>query len=97
MNAFIYVIRAQWVVLDYELARLYEVETAHLKCQVRHNMKRIEGEDFMFEVTREELLRYQIGNLKTVRGQCGKNESLRYLVEMPIAATYLELIQLLTF
>ena len=65
----IYVIRGQRVMLDFDLARLYEVETSQLKRQVRRNMERFEGEDFMFEVTREELLRCQIGTLNKGRGQ----------------------------
>ena len=65
----IYVIRGQRVMFDFDLARLYEVETAQLKRQVRRNMERFEGEDFMFEVTRDELLRCQIGTLNKGRGQ----------------------------
>jgi len=65
----IYVIYGQRVMLDFDLARLYEVETAQLKRQVRRNMERFEGEDFMFEVTRDELLRCQIGTLNKGRGQ----------------------------
>lgn len=60
----IYEIRGQRVMLDHDLAKLYGVETAQLKRQVRRNMERFEGDDFMFEVTREELLRCQIGILK---------------------------------
>ena len=55
----IYVIRGQRVMLDFDLARLYEVETKYLKRQVRRNMERFEGDDFMFEVTPEEILRCQ--------------------------------------
>ena len=47
--------------LDYDLAAAYEVETAQLKRQVRRNMERFEGDDFMFEVTQEEILRCQNG------------------------------------
>ena len=65
----IYVIRGQRVMFDFDLARLYEVETAQLKRQVRRNMERFEGDDFMFEVTRDELLRCQIGTLNKGRGQ----------------------------
>ena len=65
----IYVIRGRRVMFDFDLARLYEVETAQLKRQVRRNMERFEGEDFMFEVTRDELLRCQIGTLNKGRGQ----------------------------
>ena len=64
----IYVIRGQRVMLDFDLAKLYEVETSQLKRQVRRNMERFEGEDFIFELTREELLRCQIGTLNKGRG-----------------------------
>ena len=57
----IYVIRGQRVMLDFDLARLYEVETSQLKRQVRRNMERFEGEDFIFELSHDELLRCQIG------------------------------------
>ena len=57
----IYIIRGQRVMLDYDLARIYQVETGQLKRQVRRNIERFEGDDFMFEITHEELLRCQIG------------------------------------
>lgn len=55
----IYVIRGQRVMLDFDLAYIYQVETKYLKRQVRRNMERFEGDDFMFEVTQEEILRCQ--------------------------------------
>ena len=55
----IYVIRGQRVMLDYDLARIYQVETKYLKRQVRRNKERFEGDDFMFEVTPDEILRCQ--------------------------------------
>ena len=64
----IYIIRGQRVMLDFDLARIYEVETAQLKRQVRRNIERFEGEDFMFEPTKEELSRCQIGTLNKGRG-----------------------------
>ena len=57
----IYTIRGQRVMLDYDLARLYHVETSELKRQVRRNIERFEGDDFMFEISHEELLRCQFG------------------------------------
>ena len=57
----IYEIRGQRVMLDFDLANMYGVETAQLKRQVRRNIERFEGEDFMFEVTHEEILRCQNG------------------------------------
>ena len=50
----IYLIRGMEVMLDRELAELYEVETAQLKRAVRRNIDRF-PEDFMFELTKKEL------------------------------------------
>jgi hypothetical protein len=44
----IYLIRGMKVMLDRDLATLYEVETAQLKRAVRRNIDRF-PEDFMFE------------------------------------------------
>ena len=63
----IYIIRGQRVMLDYDLAKIYQVETAHLKRQVRRNIERFEGEDFMFELTIDELSRCKIGTLNKRR------------------------------
>lgn len=57
----IYEIRGQKVMLDFDLAQMYGVETAQLKRAVRRNEKRFEGEDFMFELSPDEFLRCQFG------------------------------------
>ena len=56
----IYEIRGQKVMLDYDLAEMYGVETKVLKQAVRRNIGRFPV-DFMFELTKEEfdLLRSQ--------------------------------------
>jgi hypothetical protein len=61
----IYYIRGKKVMLDSDLASLYEIETKQLKRQVRRNLDRF-PEDFMFELTSEEYShsRSQIGTLK---------------------------------
>ena len=59
IQSHIYVIRGYRVMLDFDLAKIYEVETKYLKRQVRRNIERFEGDDFMFEVTQEEILRCQ--------------------------------------
>ncbi|WP_229664733.1 ORF6N domain-containing protein [Christiangramia forsetii] len=58
----IYLIRDQKVMLDRDLAELYQVETKHLKRQVRRNIERF-PDDFMFELNEEEInnLRSQFG------------------------------------
>jgi hypothetical protein len=55
----IYVIRGQRVMFDFDLAKIYQVETKYLKRQVRRNIERFEGDDFMFEVSPDEILRCQ--------------------------------------
>lgn len=77
----IYEIRGQRVMLDFDLSEMYGTETAQLKRAVRRNIERFEGEDFMFEVTREELSRCQIGTLNKGRGS-----NIKYL---PFAFTEL--------
>jgi len=67
----IYLIRGRKVMLDYDLANMYAVETKQLKRQVRRNMERFPT-DFMFELTFQEYesLRSQFGTLK--RGEHSK-------------------------
>ena len=50
----IHEIRGKKVMLDMDLAKLYEVETRVLKQAVRRNMERF-PEDFMFELTEDEI------------------------------------------
>ena len=64
----IYEIRGQKVMLDFDLAEMYGIETRVLKQAVRRNLKRFAGEDFMFELTQEDLSRSQIVILKKGRG-----------------------------
>ena len=46
-------IRGKKVILDFELAKMYQTETKRLKESVRRNIKRFPN-DFMFELTPEE-------------------------------------------
>ena len=51
----IYEIRGQKVMLDFDLARLYHVETKVLNQAVKRNAERFPS-DFMFRLTAEEVL-----------------------------------------
>ena len=61
----IYLIRDKKVMLDEDLAELYDVETRRLNEQVKRNIDRF-PEDFMFQLTKEEfdILIFQIGTSK---------------------------------
>ena len=69
----IYEIRGQKVILDFDLAEMYGVDTRVLKQAVRRNMARFPN-DFMFEMTRKEynFLRSQIVTLEKGRGKFSK-------------------------
>lgn len=70
----IYEIRGHKVMLDFDLADMYGMETKRLKASVRRNIKRFPS-DFMFELTQEEYisLRTKISSLKNGgRGQHAK-------------------------
>ena len=61
----ILLIRGKRVMLDRDLAKLYEVETRVLNQAVKRNIGRF-PDDFMFSLSREEILRisqYVISNL----------------------------------
>jgi ORF6N domain-containing protein len=66
----ILLIRGHKIILDTDLARLYQVETKALNRAVRRNIARF-PDDFMLQLTAEEAerLRCQIGTLKTGRGR----------------------------
>jgi len=58
----IYTLRGQQVMIDSDLAMIYNIETKNLKKAVRRNLERFPA-DFMFELSNEELelLRFQSG------------------------------------
>ena len=53
VQSLIYEIRGKKVMLDFDLAKLYQVETKALKQAVRRNIERFPS-DFMFTLTKEE-------------------------------------------
>ena len=59
-------IRGKQVILDRDLAQLYQVEVSQMNRQVKRNIERF-PDDFMFQITREEWN----GVKESVRG--GKN------------------------
>lgn len=74
----IFTIRGKQVMIDKDLALLYGVETKQLNRAVKRNIERF-PEDFMFQLTKEDCLRCQIGTLNPAQGQ--------HLKYMPYAFT----------
>ena len=77
----IYEIRGFRVMLDFDLAEVYGIENKYLKRAVRNNIERFEGDDFMFEITKDELSRCNFSTLNSGRGS-----NIKYL---PFAFTEL--------
>jgi len=71
----IYEIRGKRVMLDFDLAEMYEVETKRLKEQVRRNIERF-PDDFMFQLTKDEWEFLKCKNDNSLRSQIAtlKNE-----------------------
>ena len=78
IKAMIMPVRGMQVMLDRDFAVLYGVEVKHLNRQVKRNIERFPP-DFMFQLTKEDCLRCQIGTLNGKRG-----EHIKY---MPYAFT----------
>lgn len=80
----IYFIRDQKVMLDSDLANLYNVETKRLNEQVKRNIKRFPP-DFMFQLTTDEFesLKSQIATSKEGRG--GKQKLPHVFTENGVA------------
>lgn len=73
IESMIRVIRGQQVMLDYDLAYLYGIETKRLKEQVNRNIERF-PDDFLFKLTREEL-----NSLRSQFATSNKRGGTRYL------------------
>ena len=78
----IYEIRGQKVMLDFDLAELYEVETRVLKQAVRRNID-IFPEDFMIELTKEE---WKLQTSQIVMFEKGQGKG-KYPKHLPFAFT----------
>lgn len=61
----VYVIRGQQVMLDYDLAEIYGYEVKALNQQVKRNITRF-PEDFMFELTDEEMKEFSRSQIVTL-------------------------------
>ena len=79
-QSFIFEIRGYKVMIDTDLAALYETETKVLKQQVRRNIDRF-PQDFMFQLTKEEK-----AQLVT---NCDRLSNLKHSSVLPMAFTEL--------
>ena len=74
----IYEIRGQRVMLDRDLAAMYGVETRALNQAVKRNIKRFEGDDFMFQLTKDEA-NQAVSKSQIVTLNNGRGSNIKYL------------------
>lgn len=74
----IFLIREQRVMIDKDLAELYEVQTKRLNEQVRRNIKRFPVE-FMFQLTKEEKIE--------LVANCDRFKMMKHSTSLPFAFT----------
>ena len=89
----IYIIRGQKVMLDFELAEIYGYETKNFNRQVNNNIEKFEGEDFMFQLTTQEVEELSRCKNFTLNRGTGRGSNIKY---NPHAFTEQEIYMLMT-
>ena len=74
----IYIIRGQKVMLDFELAEIYGYETKNFNRQVKNNIEKFEGEDFMFRLTTQEVEELSRCKNFTLNRGIGRGSNIKY-------------------
>ena len=74
----IYNIRGQNVMLDSDLAEIYGYETKNFNRQVKNNIEKFDN-DFMFQLTDEEVLELSRCKKFTMKRNNGRGHNIKYL------------------
>ena len=74
----IYIIRGQKVMIDFELAEIYGYETKNFNRQVKNNIEKFEGEDFMFRLTTQEVEELSMCKNFTLNRGTGRGSNIKY-------------------
>lgn len=74
----IYMIRGQKVMLDVDLAVIYGYETKNFNRQVKNNQQKFEGDDFMFQLSDEEVEELSRCKKFTLNRGIGRGSNIKY-------------------
>ena len=74
----IHIVRGQKVMLDFELAEIYGYETKNFNRQVKNNLVKFEGDDFMFQLTDEEVEELSSCKNFTLNRGSGRGSNIKY-------------------
>ena len=72
----LYEFRGKKVMLDSDLAEIYGYETKNFKRQVKNNIAKFEGDDFMFELNDEEV--ENLSRCKNFTLNVGRGSNTKY-------------------
>ena len=72
----LYEFRGKKVMLDSDLAEIYGYETKNFKRQVKNNIAKFEGDDFMFELNDEEV--ENLSRCKNFTLNMGRGSNIKY-------------------
>ncbi len=75
----IYIIRGQKVMLDADLAEIYGYETKNFNRQVKNNKLKFEGDDFMFQLSEQEVEELSRCKNFTLKKTAGRGSNIKYL------------------
>ena len=74
----IYLIRGHKVMLDADLAEIYDYETKNFNRQMENNAEKFEGEDFVFQLTDEEKVEFSRCKNFTLNRGAGRGSNIKY-------------------
>ena len=74
----IYTIRGHKVMLDFELAEIYGYETKNFNRQVKNNIEKFKCEDFMFQLTTQEVEELSRCKNFTLNRGTGRGSNIKY-------------------
>lgn len=74
----IYTIRGQKVMLDTDLAEIYGYDTKNFNRQVKNNSSKFEGDDFMFQLSNEEVVELSRCKNCTLNRGNGRGKNIKY-------------------
>ena len=75
---FVYEIRGKKVMLDFDLARIYGYETKAFNQQVKRNIVKFEGDDFMFQLDEKECKMLSRSLFVTMNRSPQRGENMKY-------------------
>jgi len=84
----IYTIRGKQVMLDFDLAEIYGYTTSAFNQQVKNNIERFDGEDFMFEIGTDDeewpLISKILISIRPSRSRGGRTKPIRAFTEQGV-------------